>query len=213
MAWRACHKLLNMTIHLKGNAQQRRKLLRRIVRSLREDEWIEHQQGGQYDSNITQGKYAMIFYIPWKSSKQLFAKTVTKQKTRLVYLLSYVNWNLITLVHLTKKLPKPTKRTRLSATSNVYLSILIINTPEYAQMTEETQMTITWWSAFVPSVLLYFATFIRRRPRKHLRYLPDYIAWFNSNNQTIVRQHRNGIYPPTEWAALRRGWNPMVRLT
>ena len=52
-----------MTIHLKGNAQQRRKQRRRIVRALREDEYIEQVKIGTFESNITQGKYALLFFI------------------------------------------------------------------------------------------------------------------------------------------------------
>lgn len=52
-----------MDIHLAGNSHQRRVQLRRIIRVLAPDEWIEHHGGGQYTTNITPGKFATIFYV------------------------------------------------------------------------------------------------------------------------------------------------------
>ena len=58
-----------MTIHLKGNARQRRTLRRRIVRELRSDEYLEECASadqkfpGQHHSNMTEGKRAQLFYL------------------------------------------------------------------------------------------------------------------------------------------------------
>ena len=57
-------------------------------------------------------------------------------------------------------------------------------------MTEETQMTICWWSTFIPVSILYLCTFIRRRRQKRLRHLVDYIFWYNQTPQRVVKELR-----------------------
>jgi len=52
-----------MNIHLVGNSRQRRTQLRRIIRVLQHDEFIEQQSVGQYHTNLPQERFERIFYV------------------------------------------------------------------------------------------------------------------------------------------------------